>query len=471
MSSNTAIFYDIENLMGIFTGKTNTALHLDEIYKRVLEIDGVRGISIQRAYTDWAVPAYHNLKNSVLQVGIEPIQIFNTNQNDRLKNASDVSLIIDAIDIAARRPDIENFVIASGDGIFAFLSKKLHEHGKRVIGCGFDQIANVIFRNSCDTYIALEKSDKTVTATSTKRNAKPIKPVLNLPRTKYTEVLLAANVEPASDLGDTAAVMHMVRQIVESLFVEETKDFAGLEISVLMSYINHHLPGFKVQHHGFKGIGEFMRLVLTGSKYCTYSIYKNALLIAPRTVAESEKGKIVEDVEGLLIATVDGERYNSVFNVPTGVAFVYTISPIIKEVKPKVKAVSKPKALPKVMPKVPESSTENIDSSDKELNLRKLIKTHFQKLSAQSILTPADVRKLTTTAYGQKTFGVRAKVLLEITSRSNIADLRLINGKVRYWKEAFEFNGKRYLVFKEWAHIHRERFLAWSAAHNLSNED
>jgi len=173
MACNTAIFYDIENLMGVFSGKTNTGLHLDEIYKRVLALDGVTGVSIQRAYADWAIPMHRNLKTSVLQVGIEPIQIFNTNQNDRVKNASDISLIIDAVDLAARQPEIVNFVIASGDGIFAFLSKKLHQHGKRVIGCSFEKIANPIFRNSCDFFIGLEKSDKAIIAKATTRDVTP----------------------------------------------------------------------------------------------------------------------------------------------------------------------------------------------------------------------------------------------------------------------------------------------------------
>ena len=154
MLCNTAIFYDIENLLGVFSGKNNTVLNLDEIYRRVLETEGVHGVSIQKAYADWALIPNRALRDSVLQVGIEPIQIFNTNQNDRVKNAADVSLIIDAVELISKRPEIENYVIASGDGIFAFLSKKLHEHGKRVIGCGFDRNASNTFRYSCDYYIS-----------------------------------------------------------------------------------------------------------------------------------------------------------------------------------------------------------------------------------------------------------------------------------------------------------------------------
>jgi len=246
MASNTLIFYDIENLLGVFNEKTNTGLHLDEIYRQVLETEGVTGVSIQRAYADWAMPMHRNLKNLILQIGIEPIQIFNTNQNDRVKNAADVCLIIDAVDLAARNPNIENFVIASGDGIFAFLSKKLHEHGKRVIGCSFEKIANAIFMNSCDKFIGLEKDKKNVIAkTITKKAPKvPKKQTTKLPKTKYTETLLNTNIEALTDLGDTASVMHIVRQLVEALFTEDTKDLPGLEISVFVNYINHYIAGF-----------------------------------------------------------------------------------------------------------------------------------------------------------------------------------------------------------------------------------
>jgi len=467
MACNTAIFYDIENLMGIFSGKTNTGLHLDEIYKRVLAMEGVTGVSIQRAYADWAVPMHRNLKNSVLQVGIEPIQIFNTNQNDKVKNAADVSLIIDAVDLAARRPEIENFVIASGDGIFAFLAKKLHEHGKRVIGCSFEKIANMIFYNACDHFIGLEKADeKTIVATATNRNTKPVKKANSkkttaLPKTKYTEVLLAANIEAHDDPGDTSGVMHMVRQLVEALFVEETKDMPGLEISVFVSYIKHYLPGFKVQQHGFKRIGEFMQFVLTGSLYCTYSVHDNVILMAPRAAADIAGGKIVDDVDGLLIVTPEGERYNSVFNVPVNLQFVYTFAETKKPRRYQKSKNAKSAALqvtesPIVVPQPIETSPED--------TIRKLVKTKFEELSAADTLQFDEIAKLTTLEYAKNTFGVRAPIFIEVNDTDNLRELRQIKGKVKYWKELFSFGGKQYIVYKEWTNLHKSRFVFWHLA-------
>ncbi|MCL1846166.1 MAG: NYN domain-containing protein [Defluviitaleaceae bacterium] len=506
MLCNTAIFYDIENLTAIFGGKSNTVLHLDEIYRRVLEMEGVHGVSVQRAYADWAIPQHRNLRNSVLQVGIEPVHIFNTNINDKMKNSADVSLIIDAVDLISRRPEIENYVIASGDGIFAFLAKKLHEHGKRVIGCSFDKITNNIFRNSCDYFIALEKSDTTIIATSSVRKTKaatavvpplappPVPPEppepeppqkqipATFPKTKYTEALIAANVEIWRDKGDLSGCFHTMRQMIEAIFVPETKVMSGLEVSVFANYLNHYLPDFKVTRHGFKRVSEFIRFGLTSSPFCIHSISDNVLLISPR---ESAKGTIMEDVKGLVI-TAQGNKYNSVFNVPPGEPFVYSLlpdapspaspAPPASSAPPapakKKAAVKKPSTPPQPAPKkiapVPEpAKVEKSPPPAPEMSpisgsIRKWIKDRFEELSAADSLPAAEVRKLTTVEHSEKTFGVRTPVFREIETRSNLTEQRTANGKIKYWKESFRFNGKMYLVYKEWvASLHEKRFAAW----------
>ncbi|MCL2198953.1 MAG: NYN domain-containing protein [Defluviitaleaceae bacterium] len=472
MVCNTAIFYDIENLMGLFSGKTNTVLHLDEIYRRVLELDGINGVSIQRAYADWALPLNRNLRGSVLQVGIEPVHIFNTNQNDKMKNSADVSLIIDAVDLVNKRPEIENYVIASGDGIFAFLAKKLHEHGKRVIGCSFDKITNNIFRNACDYFIALEKSDATIIATSSRRKSKaevvaavPVAPVVaevvpvspaHFPRSKYSEALIGAELEIWEDNNDRSGCFHLVRRMMEALFVEETKDLPGLEVSVFTNYMSYYLPDFKAQRHGFKRVSEFVRFILTGSPFCIHSIEDNVLLIAPRDTA---KGTIMEDVKGLLITSESGNKYNSVFNVPVGEPFIYSTSPERVEAPPAKKSRKKKvvqEAAPIEAP--PEAKPEiKIEGS-----IRKWIKDRFEELSADDLLPTAEVRKLTTAEYAQSVFGVRTPIFREIETRSNLTEQRTANGKIKYWKESFKFNGKMYLIYKEWvASLHQERFITW----------
>jgi len=507
MLCNTAIFYDIENLLGIFAGKAKTVLNLDEIYRRVLETEGVHGVSIQRAYADWALIPNRALRDSVLQVGIEPIQIFNTNQNDRVKNAADVSLIIDVVELITKRPEIENYVIASGDGIFAFLSKKLHEYGKRVIGCGFDRNASNTFRYSCDYYISLEKTDKSLVATTSTRKKnrvnevtpiampempQPIKVPGKFPKTKYSEVLTAANIPVWRDINDLSGCLHTVRKLIEALFVEETVGLPDVEISIFKNYVAHYIPEFKVSRFKFSRFSEFMRFMLTGSPYCLYTVSESVYKITRRTT-EIKNGTLLEDTKGLIVTSEDGSRYGSVFSVPTDMPFIYTIVPEVpvkaEPVKTEKPSAVKPepakrgrhkksdqppqngrrkKAAPQPVeavqaPILPaESSQPEIEITMDEGSFRKWVKGRFQAMADADIVSSSEARQLITPEYCRKTFGIKTPILREIESRSNLLEQRSINGKVKYWKETYKFNGKHYLVYKDWvSNLHKDRFIAW----------
>ena len=450
MVCNTAIFYDIENLVGLLSAKANSNLHLDEIYKKVQELDCVSGISIQRAYADWSTPTIRNIRNSVLEIGIEPIQIFTTNHYDKVKNAADVSLIIDAVDLIAKRPDIENFVIASGDGIFAFLSRKLHEHGKRVIGCSFDSITSSVFRNSCNYFINLEKTGEVA--------AKPVQPATpheqkkpaiprRFPKTKYSEALQKSGLGILKDTTDTNNCLHMARQLIDALFVDSTKDMPPLEVSVFTNYLSYYIPKFKVRRHGFKRINEFMRLLTTRSPYCVSTEVENVLLLSTRDAA---KGTVLDDINGLSVTGSDGKVYNSIFDVPLEERFTFKILPTVKEVKPKNGRFKK-RSLP---------APPQVDIGG---SIRKFVKDRFEQLSADDALSLVEVKRLTTPEYSRTTFSVRVPVLKEIETRQNIDEQRKVNGKVLYWKDSFKFNGRTYLVFKEWiVHLHKNKFAVWS---------
>ena len=519
MLCNTAIFYDIENLLGVFSGKS-AGLNLDEIYRRVLETEGVHGVSIQKAYADWALIPNRALRDSVLQVGIEPIQIFNTNQNDRVKNAADVSLIIDAVELITKRPEIENYVIASGDGIFAFLSKKLHEHGKRVIGCGFDRNANNTFRYSCDYYISLEKSDKTLVATSTRKKDRvadaatpkaetppPVKIPGKFPKTKFSEVLTRAKIPIWRDIHDTSSCLHTVRKIIEALFAEEIEGATDLEISIFKNYVDHYIPDFRVSRFQFTRFAEFVRFMLTGSPYCLYTVGESVYKITRRSAGNSS-GTMLEDTKGILITAEDGSRYGAVFAVPEGMPFIYTIAP--DTAKPDKKKTAQPEPSkrgrrkkteqPATMPQKAETpaskpqkaETLNAPKPKKtrrgkkdaakptdaaapaatplpeieivmdEGSFRKWIKGRFSSMSSADLLSLSVARQLTTPEYSRSTFGIKTPILREIESRSNLQEQRSVNGKIKYWKESYMFNGKHYLVYKDWvASVHKDRFVKW----------
>ena len=66
------------------------------------------------------------------------------------KNASDIALCIDALELALNS-DIGTFLIASGDQGYAHLAQRLRAHGKQVVGaCGGRP--SPFFRDSCNAF-------------------------------------------------------------------------------------------------------------------------------------------------------------------------------------------------------------------------------------------------------------------------------------------------------------------------------
>lgn len=72
------------------------------------------------------------------------------------KNCADISIVIDAMDIA-HSGKADTFLIASSDGDFAPLALRLHEGGFRVIGMG-REAASRRFREMCSEFVALPDS-------------------------------------------------------------------------------------------------------------------------------------------------------------------------------------------------------------------------------------------------------------------------------------------------------------------------
>ncbi|MBD2438399.1 NYN domain-containing protein [Nostoc sp. FACHB-110] len=159
---NTAVFYDIENLtMGRSNCNLNFSLKL--IHDNIKKIDIVKRVSLQCAYADWSDTRLRVLRNEIQKLGIEAIQIFDFGHR---RNAADIQLAIDAIELVNLRPNLEVFVIVSGDGAFASLAKKLHEHNKTVIVCAYEGHSNRFLMSVCDHFIPLVPVQESITDTN-----------------------------------------------------------------------------------------------------------------------------------------------------------------------------------------------------------------------------------------------------------------------------------------------------------------
>ncbi|MCD8156572.1 MAG: NYN domain-containing protein [Clostridiales bacterium] len=108
-------------------------------------------VSIRRAYGDWTDRQKKTWKECLLENSIIPIQQYSYTTG---KNASDSSMIIDAMDILYT-DNVDGFIIVSSDSDFTRLAMRLREAGKIVIGMGESKTPKAFVR-SCEEFNVLE---------------------------------------------------------------------------------------------------------------------------------------------------------------------------------------------------------------------------------------------------------------------------------------------------------------------------
>ena len=127
------------------------------------QVSDVGRIIVKRAYADWSVSK--SKRDQLLELGIEPIHLFHSGSG---KNASDIRLAIDAVDLMYQSP-VDTFVIVSSDTDFVPLVSKLRAAGKTVIGAGRQPKDSGTLVKSCDRYFYLDSGGQPAAA---KRSSK-----------------------------------------------------------------------------------------------------------------------------------------------------------------------------------------------------------------------------------------------------------------------------------------------------------
>jgi uncharacterized protein (TIGR00288 family) len=140
---NAALLIDFDNVtMGIRSDLQQELRHL-------LGSEIIKGkVAVQRAYADWRrYPQYIvPLAESSIDMIMAPAY------GSSKKNATDIRLAVDAIELVFTRPEIGTYILLSGDSDFASLVTKLKEYGKYVIGVGIRESSSDLLVMNCDEY-------------------------------------------------------------------------------------------------------------------------------------------------------------------------------------------------------------------------------------------------------------------------------------------------------------------------------
>lgn len=114
----------------------------------LMEVTKYGRITIKRIYGDWTTPNMNGWKKSLLDLAVQPVQQFRYTTG---KNATDSTMIIDALDILHRRL-VDGFCIVSSDSDFTRLATRIREDGLFVVGIGESKTPNS-FVKACDVFV------------------------------------------------------------------------------------------------------------------------------------------------------------------------------------------------------------------------------------------------------------------------------------------------------------------------------
>ena len=140
---NAALLIDFDNVtMGIRSD-------LQEELKTLLSSDIIKGkVAVRRAYADWRRYPQYIVPLTESSIDL----IFAPAYGTAKKNATDIRLAIDAMELVFTRPEIGTFVLLSGDSDFSSMVIKLKEYGKYVIGVGIRESSSDLLVMNCDEY-------------------------------------------------------------------------------------------------------------------------------------------------------------------------------------------------------------------------------------------------------------------------------------------------------------------------------
>lgn len=147
MTEQLAVFIDFENV-ALWAERE----FFDFEVTSLMEYLQTRGPAVvKRAYADWS--RFSRYRDAMMNNSIDLIQIYSIRAG---KNRADIRMAIDSFEIALTRPQIQTFVIVSGDSDFGPLVAKLREYGRYTVGIGPRSITHNLLVKSCDEFVYLE---------------------------------------------------------------------------------------------------------------------------------------------------------------------------------------------------------------------------------------------------------------------------------------------------------------------------
>ena len=159
-----AVLIDADNVL---------SRHAEAILK---EVGRIGEPALRRVYGDWSSSQLAGWKSAARDLGLVMHQ---QSANTKGKNASDIGLVIDAMDIL-HQGKFDGFVLVSSDSDFTRLASRIREEGLEVIGIGESKTPESL-RKVCNRFILIENI-----VTEAEAETAPAAPVVTTARSEGT---------------------------------------------------------------------------------------------------------------------------------------------------------------------------------------------------------------------------------------------------------------------------------------------
>ena len=238
-----ALFVDFENLA---IGARERGGNLD--MRVIIDALAERGrVVVRRAYADWNL--FSEYRQNLVAQRIEMIEVPQRTGMVR-KNAADIKLAVDALELSLQRDFLTTFVVASGDSDFTPLVLKLRELNKKVIGVGVEGSTSELLPGACDEFLFYERLAGPSVARPSRRRRKKPEGQGQEPESES---------ESEADNGNVSDLASLARLVTRTLSgLQQSADGPPLS-SMIKRVILRKDPAFAEGDYGFRSWSELLR--------------------------------------------------------------------------------------------------------------------------------------------------------------------------------------------------------------------
>lgn len=204
------------------------------------EISRFGEATVKRIYGDFTAPTSSSWKKVLQRYAIKPVQQFAYTTG---KNATDSTLIIDAMDLLYTRK-FDGFCLVTSDSDFTGLAMRLREEGLTVLGFGENKTPEA-FRNACHKFVFTEVLRP---STAAEPNVLPQKSSIEPKAIPSPPIAEAA--EPKQEFP---------KQFVLTALEQSIDDAGWAHLGTFGSYLTKLQPDFDSRLYGYKKLSDLVK--------------------------------------------------------------------------------------------------------------------------------------------------------------------------------------------------------------------